>query len=313
MEFMVKCGLWVGVVGLLAACAVEPGAGNVLEVGPTARMKLPSEAIAAARPGDTIRIAAGEYADCAVVRTSSLTIEGTGNGAVLSGKSCAGKGILVITGNDTTIRNLTLAHAAVSDQNGAGIRQDGRNLIVEHSHFIDNENGILANGKSDSTIRIIDSEFRGNGKCDAQCAHGIYVGAIGKLDIEHSRFFGQHEGHHIKSRALNTVLIDNDIADGPAGNSSYSVDIPNGGDLLMQGNRLEKGPHSENEATAVAIGFEGVKHPTQQLIIRDNSFRNDLGKPTTFVYNKSKTPATLIGNHLQGSVTPLVGPGTVSP
>ena len=132
------------------------------------------------------------------------------------------------------------------DRNGAGIRAEGRNLPVEHGRFIDNENGILANPKAGSTIRIVDSEFRGNAKCDEQCAHGIYVNAIDRLEIEHSRFIDQYISHHIKSRALNTVLIDNDIADGPNGNSSYLVVIPNGGDLLMQGNRLRKGKMAEN-------------------------------------------------------------------
>ena len=78
-------------------------------------------------------------------------------------------------------------------------------------------------------IRIVDSEFRGNGKCEAACAHGIYINGIDRLDIEHSRFLDQHVGHHIKSRARSTVLIDNDIADGSSGDSSYLIDIPNGG------------------------------------------------------------------------------------
>ena len=205
---------------------------------------------------------------------------------MLADKTCAGKGIFVIAGNDITVRNLTFARAAVPDRNGAGIRAEGRNLTVEHSRFIDNENGILANPKAGSTIRIVDSEFRGNAKCDGQCAHGIYVNAIDRLEIEHSRFIDQHIGHHIKSRARNTVLIDNDIADGPNGNSSYLVDIPNGGDLLMQGNRLRKGKMAENTGTAVPIGEEGVKNPTHDLIIRDNNFTSDLPAPTVFVRNR---------------------------
>ena len=188
-----------GLVASLAACAV--GGGNVLEVGPTQRLKLPSQAAAAAGAGDIIRIAPGDYTDCAVWRANRLTIEATGEGAVLADKTCAGKGIFVIAGNDITVRNLTFARAAVPDRNGAGIRAEGRNLTVEHSKFIDNENGILANPKAGSTIRIVDSEFRGNAKCEAQCAHGIYVNAIDRLEIEHSRFIDQHIGHHIKSRA----------------------------------------------------------------------------------------------------------------
>jgi hypothetical protein len=298
---------------LLVGCAGGLGGGGVLEVGPTQRLKLPSQAAAAATAGDIIRIAPGEYTDCAVWRASRLTIEATGDGAVLTGKTCVGKGIFVIDGSDITVRNITFMRAAVPDRNGAGIRAEGRNLTVEKSRFIDNENGILANANSASTIRIVDSEFRGNGKCDQQCAHGIYVDSMDRLEVEHSRFADQHVGHHIKSRARHTVLIDNDIVDGPEGNSSYLVDVPNGGDLLMQGNRLQEGRLSENSDTAVAIGFEGVTHPTQDLVIRDNDFTSDLPNLLSFVHNRTTTPALLSGNHLHSDVTPLIGPGTVSP
>ena len=308
-----SCLTAFSVIMLLTACMTVPGGGNVLEVGPSHRLNLPSQAAAVASSGDIVRIDAGEYSDCAVWRTNWLTIEATGDGAVLADKSCAGKGIFVIDGNDITVRNITFTRAAVPDQNGAGIRAEGRNLTVEHSRFIDNENGILANPVPGSTIRILDSEFRGNGKCVPTCAHGIYVNAVDRLDIEHSRFFDQHVGHHIKSRARSTVLIDNDIADGANGNSSYLVDIPNGGDLLMQGNRLQKGKMSENTGTAVPIGEEGVSNPTHELTIRDNEFTSDLPGTTVFVRNRTDTPATLSGNQLHGLVTPLVGPGTVSP
>lgn len=312
-ERRLACALAWLLATMTAGCTVEPSVGRVLDVGPSQRLKLPSQAAAVAMTGDTIRIAPGEYTDCAVWRASRLTIEGIGPGAVLADRSCAGKGIFVVQGSDITIRNLTFARAAVPDRNGAGIRVEGRNLTVEHSRFIDNENGILAGSIGSSTIRITDSEFRGNGKCEPQCAHGIYVNAIDLLDIERSRFANQHVGHHIKSRASRTVLIDNDVADGPEGDSSYLVDISNGGDLLMQGNRLEKGPKSSNVTTAVAIGAEGVTHPTHELIIRDNAFTSDLPEPTVFVRNRTTTPALLSDNRIQGRVMPLAGPGTVSP
>jgi hypothetical protein len=304
--------LWP-ILAFVVACAADQGSASVIDVGPTQRLRLPSQAAAIARSGDTIRIAPGEYTDCAVWRASGLTIEGTGTGPTIAGKSCAGKGIFIIEGNDVTVRNLTFAHAAVADRNGAGIRVEGRNLTIENSRFIDNENGILAAAIAGGTIRILDSEFRGNGKCEPQCAHGVYVSTIALLDIERSRFLDQHQGHHIKSRALRTVLVDNDITDGATGNASYLVDISNGGDLLMQDNKMEKGPHSENDDTAVAIGAEGAKNPTHELIIRDNTFVNDMARPTSFVHNRTTTPAILSGNHLHGVVTPLVGSGSVSP
>ena len=36
--------------------------------------------------------------------------------------------------------------------------------------------------------------------------------------------------------------------------------MPIGGDLLMEHNTLSKGPHTDNESTAVSIGAEGVKN-----------------------------------------------------
>lgn len=302
--------------GLIAFCLVvtltASAFGGVLDVGPAERLKLPSEAAARARAGDTVRIAPGNYTDCAIWRANNLTIEATGGGATLADKSCAGKGIFVINANNVTVRNITFARAAVPDHNGAGIRSEGRNLTIEHCTFIDNENGILGNPSPGSTVRIVDSEFRGNGKCEGLCAHGMYINPVDRLEVRHSRFIDQHIGHHIKSRARNTVLVNNDIADGPDGNSSYLIDIPNGGNVLIAGNRLQKGRRSDNTATAVTIGEEGVSNTTRALIIRDNTFTSDLPTTTVFVRNGTTTPATVSANRLQGRITPLVGPGSVS-
>ncbi len=285
--------------------------GGTLEVGPTRALKLPSDAAFETRNGDTVLIDPGDYDDCAVWRANRLTIAARAPGVVFTGKTCQGKAIFVISGNDVTVRGITFTHAAVADHNGAGIRAEGGNLTVEGSRFIDNEEGILAGATPHSTIRISGSEFRGNGNCAAACAHGIYVGAIALLDVEDSHFTDTHEGHDIKSRALRTVLRGNDISDGPTGHASYLVDVPNGGDLLMEHNTLSKGPQTDNETTAVSIGAEGVHNPTDSLVIRDNSFTNLLPKPTDFVHNLTQTNAELIGNRMVGKVVPLEGPGTV--
>lgn len=292
--------------------AVEIGSGaRTLEVGPSHKLKLPSQAALAARDGDIVLIDPGDYDDCAVWRANRLTVAARAPGVVFVGKTCQGKAIFVIDGNDVTVRGITFSHAAVADHNGAGIRGEGGNLTVEGNRFIDNEEGILAGGLPNATIRVVNGEFRGNGTCAAACAHGIYVGAIALLDVEDSRFTDTHEGHDIKSRALRTVLRGNDISDGPTGHASYLVDVPNGGDLLMEHNTLSKGPHTDNNSTAVSIGAEGVRNPTASLVIRDNSFANLLTNPTDFVHNLTQVDAELIGNKLTGRVVPLEGPGTV--
>lgn len=301
-------------LGLLVATTTHfPAWGKTLVVGPDQELKVPSAAAAKAADGDTIVIEplAGGYYDCAVWRANHLTIEGRGEGVVITDKTCQGKALFVIDGNDVTIRNLTFMRARVPDYNGAGIRAEGGDLRIEHSQFINNENGLLAASSSKSTITVVDSEFSGNGECTRACAHGLYVGEIALLHIEHSVFRDTHVGHDIKSRALRTELINNTIVDGMTGTSSYLVDIPNGGSLVMRNNVLEKGPNSSNHGTAIAIGEEGVSHPTPEITIANNKFTNDMNIQTIFVHNITATPAELTGNVFVGKVVPLSGDGSV--
>ncbi len=272
---------------------------------------MPSQAARIVRDGDTIVIDPGDYVDCAVWTRRNLIIEGKGAGAVIRRRVCDEKGVFVTAGDDITVRNLTFADARAPSHNGAGIRAEGRNLTVEGSRFIDNENGILSGPAPDSTILVAGSEFRGNGSCEAACAHAIYVGHIGLLRVERSRFSGTREGHDIKSRARRTEMVDNLIEDGPKGSSSYLIDIPNGGATLIQGNRMTKGPHSDNPGTAISIGAEGVSNPTPWLIVRNNRFSNKQKVGTVFVRNHTASDARLSGNVLRGAVIPLDGPGSV--
>ena len=105
--------------------AAVPAHARTLEVGPGRPYAQPSEAAAAAKSGDTVAIAAGEYFDCAVWPQSSLVIEGDpGGGTVITDKTCQGKALFVIPGHDVTVRHLTLTRARVPDGNGAGIRAE---------------------------------------------------------------------------------------------------------------------------------------------------------------------------------------------
>lgn len=300
---------------LASAAAVlficSTGCARTIEVGPDRAFKLPSAAAAVAAPGDTIVIAPGEYFDCAVWAARGLTIEGGGEGAVITDKTCEGKALFITRGDDITIRNLTFTRARVPDANGAGIRVEGKNLTVEKSRFINNQDGILAGNSPGSRIFISDSEFIRNGVCAPVCAHGIYVGHIAMLHIEHSKFRETRDGHHIKSRALRTELIGNEIVDGKDGTASYLVEIPNGGSLLMENNVLEKGPNNSNHSAAIVIGAEGVTQKTAELRFTGNLFTNDYGSPTIFVKNLTATEAVLSGNSFKGKVTPLSGDGVV--
>ena len=286
----------------------------MLHVGPKAQFHLPSQAASAARDGDTVVIEPGLYRDCAIWLAANLTIEGRGPGVAIADKVCLERGIFVVAGNNVTIRNIVFSGARGRFHTAAGILGAGGNLTVQNSQFLNNENGILLGGGPTSRVRIFNSAFRGNGSCEGACAHGVYAGThIALLDIQHCRFLDTRTAHHIKSRALTTVIADNEIADGDSGTSSYLIDIPNGGNVLIQGNTMGKGANSSNPAVAISIGIEGVTNPTNVLILRENRFASALRNVTTFVRNSTLTPAILTGNTLAGKVAPLDGTGIVDP
>ena len=292
---------------------VGPIVARTLEVGPGRSYTTPSEAAAAARDGDRVVIAPGQYFDCAIWRQNDLIIEGApGGGTTITDKPCQGKALFVVQGDRVTVRGLTLARSRVPDGNGAGIRAEGRDLVVERVRFLDNQNGILAANQPQGTLIVRDSEFTRNGSCEHACAHGIYANRLALLRVERSTFRETRQGHHIKSRALRTEVVGCDIADGPDGTASYLIEAPNGGAVLISDNRLEKGPRSENRSAAISIGAEGVDRPTPEIRVENNSFRVDGVYQTTFVVNITATPAILRGNVIQGQAKPLRGDGSVA-
>ena len=297
--------------GPFAFCAIAQA--RIFEVGPGHAFAALSALSGRLHDGDTVRIFPGRYASCAVLQADRLTVEGVGDAAsvVLAGSLCAGKAILVADGRGITIRSLTLAEAWSPDGNGAGIRAEGGDLTVESVRFIHDQDGILTSDTAhDLVLRVRNSVFERDGACVGACAHAIYAGHIAQLRVEGSAFLGTREGHAIKSRAARTEVTGCDITDGPDGTGSYLIEAPDGGAVLIQGNRLEKGRFSGN-GSAIAIGTEAVDQPTPYVAIMDNRFTNDSARRMIFVLNRSVVAAALTDNTLKGLITPLDGRGAV--
>lgn len=305
----------IGYITLFAALLTSFGAqARTLEVGQGKQFSAPSAAVAAAQEGDKVAIYPGQYFDCAIITKDNVTLEGVGDAAqiVMTDKACQGKALIITHAANVTIRNLTLTRARVPDDNGAGIRGEGPGLLVDHVRFINNQNGILS-GFEHGTMTIRNSYFEKNGACVSSCAHGIYVGHQDLLRVENTTFRDTQRAHHIKSRARRTEVINCDIQDGPTGTASYEIELPNGGALVARGNTIVKGPVAENHTAAIMIGSEGVDQPTPEIVVENNTFRNDGTYPTIFVDNLTATPAKLAGNKISGvgPVTPLKGDGQV--
>ena len=228
---------------------------STIQVGPQRFYKVPSAAAAVAQDGDIVEIDAEEYlGDVAIWRANNLTIRGVRGRPHLfaNGADAEGKGIWVIKGDDTTVENIEFSGAAVRDRNGAGIRQEGRNLTVLSCSFHDNENGILAGRNPNSKITIMYCEFANNGHGDGQ-SHNLYIGPVESLALRYNYIHHAKIGHNVKTRARRNYIVYNRIMDEDSGTSSYAIDVSNGGITYIMGNLIQQCPHTDNW-TIVAYG-----------------------------------------------------------
>ena len=72
----------------------------------------------------------------------------------------------------------------------------------------------------------------------------------------------------MKSRAQRTIIEGNVIA-GLDGHDSRAIDLPDGGEVVIRGNVLEKGPNSEN-GQMIGLALEGSLHEVSDTLIEDN-------------------------------------------
>jgi hypothetical protein len=310
----------LAVVPLLLAGAA-PAA--TLTVGPGQPQTTIAAAVAAAHNGDTIAVLAGVYVNDFAEIAVQVTLTAVGGQVILraTGNIANGKGIL-ITDTDTTITGFGFIGAHVTNAdggNGAGLRYQGGNLVLNDCYFANNQDGLLADADATGTITIANTEFYHNGVGNPADAgygltHNLYVGAVAVLDIENSYSHAAIVGHEIKSRALTTIVRNSRVVDGPTGTASYSIDLPNGGVATIENDQIEQGPLSQNPIV-ISFGEEGGLHPGSTLTVRNTLIENDLaGGDGLAVKNATDVAVTLAGTRVYGlgSGQLLAGPGTVT-
>jgi hypothetical protein len=271
------------------------------------------DALDAARPGDQVVLAPGVYAEGAIVGTPDLVLRGK-PGAHLRGHAVEGKAALVVKAPGVLIDGIECSEIAVRDNNGACIRIEGDDLIVRNVHFHDNQQGILS-GPGGGVLLVEDSLFERNGFGGQ--AHGVYVGRpVETFVFRNNRILATTgAGHGLKSRARRTIIENNVIA-GLDGQDSRAIDLPDGGEVEIRNNVLEKGQNSEN-AEMIGVALEGPVHDANQTLIEGNLLLFDtlpsgivqsLGQALglmpargTVIHSKSPGPVVLRDNVIVGA------------
>lgn len=286
-----------------------------LTVGPGGRFATLAAAIAAAAEGDLLLIAAGRYRDDTAHLTKRLTLRGQGGlvELVATVPPPNGKAILVI-GADATLEGIAFAGARSPNLNGAGIRYEGGHLVLRRCRFEDNQMNLLAASDPAGSLTVERCAFGPTAAIpfNESLSHGLYANQVGRLRVRDSLFHGVASGHQIKSRALETVITGSRIADGE-GQGSYSIDLPNGGRALVEGNVIEQGPNTDHPAI-IHFGGEGAPYADSALRIAANLVVNRYDRPDALLLrNQTRTLAVLEGNRVFGLAPDQMasGPATV--
>lgn len=279
-----------------------PGAFTVIESG-RSYGTLQDAVNAVGNSRATIRIAPGEYRQCAVQEQGVIIYEAAEPGTVtLAGRACEGKASLVLRGTGAEIRGLTFSNINVADGNGAGIRLEAGALNVAYGRFQNSQQGILTAADPAIRIYITRSTFTGLGTCenDAGCAHSVYVGDVASLTVRESRFERGTGGHYLKARAAEVVIEGNSFDDANGRTTNYMIDLPAGSRGRIADNWFVQGRDKENYSAFIALGAEDLLHPSDGLEVVNNEARfvPGLSRQSVFFADWTGSRIVMQGNRL---------------
>ncbi len=275
---------------------------TALTVGAQGEYKSLAAAAQHAVSGDTIYVQAGTYTNDFVSLNggsgSGITLQAVG-GMVNEVATVAPpneKALLDVSGN-VTVNGFAFSGVAISNYyggNGAGIRYENGNLTLNSDYIHNNQDGLLGNPAPAGTITINNSAFVDNGSGSGR-THNIYIGDIQQATITNSLSTGANLGHEFKSRAQNTTIINSRLQD-VNGNASYVVDTPNGGQVILIGDTIQKGPNAPNQVM-VTTGEEGA-YANSHLFVTGNELINN--RSSAIGVRNDGASATLAGNAVYG-------------
>jgi len=279
-----------------AAIVITPATARTLAVksGANAQQVLQT-ALIDARPGDTIRLAAGRFAliDGLSLDVPGVTVIGAGPGRTIldfTGQKGEGEGLL-ITSSDVVIRDL-----AVENAKGNGIKSKGSdgisfvNLRVEWTGGPKSTNGAYGVYPVSSKHVLIDKVFV-KGASDA----GIYVGQSQQIIVRNSRAEGNVAGIEIEN-SYNADVHYN-VATGNTG-GILVFDLP---DLPQQGghsirlfaNQIIANNHPNfaapgNIVASVPSGTGVMVMANRDVHVFDNDIRDNGGNGVVIVAYQNK-------------------------
>lgn len=216
-----------------------------------------NDVVKAATDASTLQLPTGVHIGTALVPVA-CTIRGVSQD--LTTVDCTGltptfqKGVFVPTTPGTVFEDMTIKGGAVSDNNGAGIRDEvsvvstGCGFAANRVRFTGNQDGVLTFG---GRYIFNDCIFDHNGAGDGQ-SHNFYIGGqhvpTSYVELNDCISHNALGGHAFKSRAstgrvfggVYTHGVPDDV--GANGNDAASVNIPVAGDYVFAPSKKDGSP-----------------------------------------------------------------------
>lgn len=229
------------------------------------------------------------------------------------------KGLWNVHGSGMTIDHIAFVGAyndAKAGVNAGGLRLENATGLttLSNDYFGRNQMGLFVGVVGTPDLLIKNSEFAGNGVgCVLACTHQVYLQG-NSVTVQNSYFHDPNQvvnpsanghGHQIKSRALSTTITETRIFDN-AKTASFDINIPQGGNIDVENNVIQKGPHAEN-TYMMDTGWNGADqpmHPTNGMTVVGNTFVNDYTKGVIAVHNGYRSSSVTISNNTFIGVTP---------
>lgn len=274
---------------LCVALLVSAVSAAVLEVGPGHPHTTLKAAIAAAQPGDTVRVISGQHREGQISVDKPLVLEGVDH-PVLDGEF--EHPILRIAANGVTVRGFQIINGGRSSTRElAGILVDQvRDYVVEDNDLRDCDYGIYLSKAGPGVVR--GNLLRGLSDMEINSGNGIHLWSCTGVHVLRNRVSGHRDGIYLE-HAAGSVMEENIIED----NMRYGLHFMFSNDSLYRANRFTR------NGAGVAVMYSSA------VVMRDNVFEQNWGSSSYGLLIKDVSDSEVTGNVFERNSTGVYSQG----
>ena len=268
---------------------MQTGRAAVLEVGAGRTHATLKAAIAAARPGDTVKVTGGTYREGQISVDKPLVLEGVDK-PVLDGE--LKHPILRIAAVGVTVRGFKIINGGRSSTRElAGIFVDqAQAFIIEENELIDCDYGIYLS-KAGSGI-VSGNTLRGLSDLEINSGNGIHLWSCMGVHVKGNRVSGHRDGIYLEHASMS--LMEENIVEN---NMRYGLHFMFSNHSVYHANRFTR------NGAGVAVMY------SRAVTMRDNVFDQNWGSSSYGLLIKDVTDSEVAGNFFDKNSTGLYSQG----